>query len=119
MMGIRRFHIYREHWNPYFDQIVSFVNEPENTHDCYAVIVSKLVVFGGQDSWSRSNRRIELSRHILFAQSRGCSFKGQVKIEWPIRSPLGKGGLEIVCLVTASWTWKIGLSILQDFISSM
>ena len=61
---------------------------------------------------------IELSRHIFFAQSRGCSFKGQVKIERPIRSPLAKGGLEIVCLVTASWTWKIGSTILQDFFSS-
>ena len=103
-------------WKPASGQHLTFVQERENAHDCYAVAV-KGRCKGTLAPQIVGHVPLELSRHVFFALQHGCAFSATVEKEKPTTSPLIQGGLEIRCNVKVVWDKPAGLDVLKSLVN--
>lgn len=97
-------------------QSLTFVQEGDNAHDCYAVAV-KGRCRGTLAPQIVGHVPLELSRYIFFALHHGCGFSATVEREKPTRSPITQGGLEIICNVKVVWDNPAGLDLLKGLVN--
>ena len=114
-MGIRGFHFYQKHWTPSETDKIYFVQETNNQYDpCAVAVMGKFKTNLGPVCVGHVP--IEISRFVFYSLARGCSFSVAIKDTKAYKSPLTQGGLEVRCLVTASWTNEEYLSFLKSSI---
>ena len=101
--GLRGFHVYKNIWVPYPDQVIQFRQEHDNEHDDFAVagtvrlpgrLVPRTVV---------GHIPGEISRYVWFALAMGAKVTGSVVSERHTPSPLFQGGLEIPINIRIEW----------------
>ena len=95
LAAVRGFHVYRDIWRPYEEEVLMCGFEIGNLFDMFAI---KVLRSSGSDMIIGHLPR-EISRPTKFLIDRGAIVTATVRSKNVRRSPLFQGGLEILCKV--------------------